>query len=185
MKWSRSLREVHFQDESREIASEYRGGLARYAALGDISPPRTRTDGASEDFNLGTTPSTASYTQPTLPPILPFPETYNDNSHETFRETQHHQHSNSDGSISTYQSNAPPAPGSSYSNPDQMMTPPHETRDFLNQQEETLFMQVFVEEVGLWMDSLDPMKHVSFSGPVAVKNLLTLSSSRAYSLSMH
>ena len=22
-------------------------------------------------------------------------------------------------------------------------------------------MQVFVEEVGLWMDSMDPMKHVS------------------------
>lgn len=33
-------------------------------------------------------------------------------------------------------------------------------RDFLDSQEKTLFMQVFVEEVGLWMDSLDPAKHV-------------------------
>jgi len=36
-----------------------------------------------------------------------------------------------------------------------------EIRDVLNTAEETLFMQVFVEEVGLWMDSMDPMKHVS------------------------
>lgn len=35
-----------------------------------------------------------------------------------------------------------------------------EKREFLTTQEETLFMQVFVEEVGLWMDSMDPMKHV-------------------------
>jgi len=36
-----------------------------------------------------------------------------------------------------------------------------EIRDILNTAEETLFMQVFVEEVGLWMDSMDSMKHVS------------------------
>ena len=36
-----------------------------------------------------------------------------------------------------------------------------EIRDVLNQADETLFMQVFVEEVGLWMDSMDSMKHVS------------------------
>jgi len=35
-----------------------------------------------------------------------------------------------------------------------------EIRDILNTAEETLFMQVFVEEVGLWMDSMDSMKHV-------------------------
>ena len=38
-------------------------------------------------------------------------------------------------------------------------------REFLTTQEETLFMQVFVEEVGLWMDSMDPMKHVRTSLP--------------------
>ena len=36
-----------------------------------------------------------------------------------------------------------------------------ERKDFLNTQDETLFMQVFVEEVGLWMDSMDPQKHFS------------------------
>jgi len=33
--------------------------------------------------------------------------------------------------------------------------------NYLDDPDETLFMQVFVEEVGLWMDSMDPMKHVS------------------------
>lgn len=35
-----------------------------------------------------------------------------------------------------------------------------EAKEILNTQEETLYMQVFVEEVGLWMDSMDSMKHV-------------------------
>jgi hypothetical protein len=33
-------------------------------------------------------------------------------------------------------------------------------REYLNTKEEVLYMQVFVEEVGLWMDSMDPQKHV-------------------------
>lgn len=36
-----------------------------------------------------------------------------------------------------------------------------ERKEYLDNQEETLFMQVFVEEVGLWMDSMDPQKHFS------------------------
>ena len=47
---------------------------------------------------------------------------------------------------------------------DRAMTPVSEQSDMkeiLNSQEETLFMQVFVEEVGIWMDSMDSMKHVS------------------------
>jgi hypothetical protein len=38
--------------------------------------------------------------------------------------------------------------------------PQDDVRDYLTSPEETLFMQVFVEEVGLWMDSMDPHKHV-------------------------
>jgi len=36
------------------------------------------------------------------------------------------------------------------------------SRDYMDDPEEVLFMQVFVEEVGLWMDSFDAIKHVSF-----------------------
>lgn len=45
-----------------------------------------------------------------------------------------------------------------------MMTPPSDKngeREFLNSPEELHFMQVFVTEVGIWMDSLDREKHFS------------------------
>lgn len=48
-----------------------------------------------------------------------------------------------------------------------MMTPPPSEkatageREYLNSPEEILYMQVFVEEVGVWMDSLDKEKHFS------------------------
>ncbi|KAK2055558.1 hypothetical protein LY76DRAFT_520231 [Colletotrichum caudatum] len=51
--------------------------------------------------------------------------------------------------------------------PDGMMTPPPSEkasaaeREYLNSPEEILYMQVFVEEVGVWMDSLDKEKHFS------------------------
>jgi len=48
----------------------------------------------------------------------------------------------------------------SYSHHEQESDPSEEKREYLNTQEEVLFMQVFVEEVGIWMDSMDPMKHV-------------------------
>lgn len=40
-------------------------------------------------------------------------------------------------------------------------TDENEKRESLSTGEETLFMQVFVEEVGVWMDSMDPLKHFS------------------------
>ncbi|RYP20272.1 hypothetical protein DL766_008241 [Monosporascus sp. MC13-8B] len=45
-----------------------------------------------------------------------------------------------------------------------MITPPNERtgeREYLNSPEELRFMQVFVSEVGIWMDSLDRDKHFS------------------------
>lgn len=50
---------------------------------------------------------------------------------------------------------------------DGMMTPPPSEkaavaeREYLNSEEEMYYMQVFVEEVGVWMDSLDREKHFS------------------------
>lgn len=38
---------------------------------------------------------------------------------------------------------------------------PPPTRDYLKSQEEVLYMQVFVEEIGIWMDSMDAHKHFS------------------------
>lgn len=54
------------------------------------------------------------------------------------------------------------APSSAtYSNLEQPITPPNESRRYLDTPEELLFLQVFVEEVGLWMDSMDSHKHFS------------------------
>ncbi|KAL3418464.1 hypothetical protein PVAG01_10180 [Phlyctema vagabunda] len=148
---------VHFQDESREIASEYKGGLGRYAHLEQtITPPRDK----ALDFPRPMIVDHPMTTNNALPPIQNV-GSYPDNSlsvtHETHsrRGSRHHSHTGSD---STFLS-APPS--TSYSNPDQTATPTNETRDYLNTPEEVLFMQVFVEEVGLWMDSMDSMKHFS------------------------
>lgn len=73
---------------------------------------------------------------------------------ENLRQQSRHHSTNSDVSY------LPTAPPTAYSNPE-LPTPPSETREYLSTQEEVLFMQVFVEEVGLWMDSMDPMKHFS------------------------
>lgn len=71
--------------------------------------------------------------------------------------SRHHSHTASEVSFL--------APGSSYSNSEQLMTPTtsteSETRQLITSPEELLFFQVFVEEVGLWMDSMDSQKHFS------------------------
>jgi hypothetical protein len=148
---------VVFQDESREIASEYKGGLSRYAGFEQIITPPQETilEFPSRSMSMGGNPSNHN----SLPPIAP-QTLYHDTlsvKHEHARQnTHHHSHTNSESSY------LPTAPPTAYSNPDtHLLTPPHETRDYLNNPEEVLFMQVFVEEVGLWMDSMDSMKHFS------------------------
>jgi hypothetical protein len=68
--------------------------------------------------------------------------------------SRHHSYAGSDGSLLSGTLSA------SYNNPEPL-TPPNEVRRFLNTTEEVLYMQVFVEEVGIWMDSMDPHKHFS------------------------
>ncbi|KAI9862079.1 MAG: hypothetical protein M1813_004853 [Trichoglossum hirsutum] len=154
---------VHFQDESREIASEYKGGAGRYPSLEQAAKSQAKSEQHLLFPTNGSSAASGQSHHP-LPPIQPLlPDRYPDTSQapvlDHSRENQnHHAHSNSDSVSYSSGQNPPP---SSYSNPDQTLTPPNETRDYLNSPEETLFMQVFVEEVGLWMDSMDPMKHFS------------------------
>jgi hypothetical protein len=148
---------VKFQDESRDIASEYKGGLGRYSQVDQtITPPREKP------LEFPTRPTIVdpliNAEHNALPPIQSTGP-YSDGGLSVKQEPQsrqtsrHHSHTGSDGSFLA-------APSTSYSNPpEQTLTPPNETRDYLNSPEEVLFMQVFVEEVGLWMDSMDPMKH--------------------------
>jgi hypothetical protein len=151
---------VTFQDESRDIASEYRGGLGRYAPLDNdiITPPRDQSlEFPTRPLNIDPLMSADNNS---LPPIHSAGG-YSDGGLSVKQEnhsrqtSRHHSHSGSNVSFL-----APPS--TLYSNPpEQTLTPPNETRDYLNSPEEVLFMQVFVEEVGLWMDSMDPLKHFS------------------------
>lgn len=150
---------VQFQDESREIASEYKGGLGRYGALEQtITPPREpqllEYHGRLQSIDHSIPVHNS------LPPIIHSgaPALYAEGGivkeeHRSRENSLHHSHH----SDSSYM--APVQP--SYNQVEQTLTPPTEPRSFLNTSEEVLFMQVFVEEVGLWMDSMDPMKHFS------------------------
>ncbi|TVY62733.1 Adhesion and hyphal regulator, partial [Lachnellula suecica] len=152
---------VVFQDESRDIASEYKGGLGRYAKLGqqNITPPREQPmeypvrpmvhDPFAGEDNA-------------LPPIQQNTGAYSDGSRTVKQESMHSRQNSRHHSIAGSVGSFMAAPSSAtFSNNDQTLTPPNEPRRYLDSQEEVLFMQVFVEEVGLWMDSMDPNKHFS------------------------
>lgn len=152
---------VGFLDESRDIASEYKGGLSKYGVLETEDAPPIDQDLAFE-FPSHSAPPAPILSHQSLPPIQGMlPEAYPEESQYTYeppREVHHqHEHSHTD---STYSGSNIPGPQSTFSNHDRNQTPAEGTRDYLTSQEEVFFMQVFVEEVGLWMDSMDPMKHV-------------------------
>lgn len=63
--------------------------------------------------------------------------------------------------------------------PDGLMTPPSERaageRDYLSDEEEIRFMQVFIDEVAIWMDTLDKEKHFTNVTPyLALKSSMML-----------
>ncbi|KAK6220143.1 C6 zinc finger domain-containing protein [Colletotrichum tabaci] len=112
----------------------------------------------------------------------PAPHPYGLHEHfASYRESapRNHGHRDSDASSAASIVPQPTAPPPSYRSsagagaganplaPDGMMTPPPSEkatageREYLNSPEEILYMQVFVEEVGVWMDSLDKEKHFS------------------------
>ena len=157
--------DVVFQDESREIASEYRGGLSRYAHLvvEQANVPEPNAEPPYEFPGSMVDAPTLSHQQ--LPSIQALPpggvEAYSGNPEhypDQVRDRHRHSSTNSDSTFSSSTIPAPPQP--SYGQSEQTVTPPTETRTCLDSPEEVLFMQVFVEEVGLWMDSMDPYKHV-------------------------
>ena len=155
--------DVSFLDESREIASEYKGGLGRYAHIlpEDVPMPEPNQD-TSFDF------ATGLVDESTLPQQgLPSLQSFAAEGMEVYsRNTDYAQDPTGDGqgsvaSDSTFSNTTLNPPShASYPDPQQTLTPPSEPRGPLNSAEELLFMQVFVEEVGLWMDSMDPYKHV-------------------------
>ncbi|KAK5165134.1 uncharacterized protein LTR77_009231 [Saxophila tyrrhenica] len=183
---------VNFLDESREIASEYQGGLQLYR--------RPRPQQQQQQQQQRDPPKavpmdprlTFEYAQPAPPaPNMahqPLPQMHGNmqnpypepppapelgNMYDPFfKQDQHNHHLQPPPSGSTVESrhsgnsdNSSLHPGSvgSYNvGPNGVLqTSNEERKDYIDDQEETLFMQVFVEEVGLWMDSMDSHKHFS------------------------
>lgn len=142
--------QISFVDDSREIASEYAGGLAKYGPVDDTPASASSINAYSSHVpNPMPPPSTTSH-QP-LPPIQGMlPEPYPQDNHDMGYDN--HPHRNQSESSYT-------AAGSNYGNEQGQPQSPA-PRDYLTTQEEVIYMQVYVDEVGLWMDSMDPMKHV-------------------------
>ena len=167
---------IEFQDESREIASDYKGGESRYPAEAmDVRPDEPvpvpqQSPAAPIPQHQKLPPMNA------VPPGLPaqYPQSTRTNDQTNIGQPAHHGH-NATNSIS---SSVYAASEHSRISPE----PLPETRTSLTTAEEVLFMQVFVEEVGVWMDSMDRFKHVSSS---CIPNLADISSSPEYCRSSH
>ena len=162
--------QLNFKDESREIASEYRGGLARYGAPEKEDsyvvegPPAT-------NFNPQPIGAPQMQHQP-LPPINGILPIY-PNPPQTYQEANNEQYLNA-----APQANGRPASASAYSEPPtsnhthtssfddvslmnnhhRPVQQPSPGPSCLQDSDEVLYMQVFVEEVGIWMDSMDADK---------------------------
>ncbi|KAI1383686.1 uncharacterized protein F4822DRAFT_84891 [Hypoxylon trugodes] len=218
---------VQFQDESRMIASEYRGGLGRYANFDTQgpTPPRESNLDSIPQLHLRAVDNVESQSRVEHVSVTmmstPQPIYYSDRGQthmDLVAESQLHSrrssnasfmaplgsaHSSAYGntvadsfgptkveisrapshsgyrgsdvsttSIAGFTGVGPPSTfrgGSGDSNMEPnidvgVMTPSSEKageRDYLNSPEELRFMQVFVSEVGIWMDSLDKEKHFS------------------------
>lgn len=156
------MRAVQFQDESRDIASEYKGGLARYTTA-QITPPAPPPPIAQEDtfdFSIGDAMIGSTVSQATLPPIQPhLPPSYPEPTPPEAVQDGHHSHSHT-SDAGKYAAHEMSSSHTAYGSQDVAAIRPDEGPHCLTSPEEVLYLQVFVEDVGLWMDTYDPMKHV-------------------------
>jgi hypothetical protein len=152
---------VHFLDESREIASEYKGGLAKYGVPEESDLPYHVDNGLLFDFSG---PVSHPGQHQALPPIHGMlPHAYSDDqmtmSHDRQAREALHRYSQSQSDPAYSGPHLPTVPHPTYGPPDH--SPSTDNRDFIRDPKELYYMQAFVEEVGLWMDSMDADKHVS------------------------
>lgn len=145
-------RQMGFQDESRDIASEYRGGFQRYPVVREDLPAKSHF--TPLDFkDVMAAPSMSRQSSP-VTSMIP---TFSQAPQPDIMDTVFHPNSQSAPPNSSY---SDPLAHPPYNNLKPTMLSSSPGRPYLNDPEEVLLMQVFVEEVGVWMDSMDSMKHV-------------------------
>ena len=150
--------QVHFHDDSVEIASEYRGGKARYVSIKkeEYEMPVDPQYDYSSSMNA---PMMAHQALPQVGQQYaayadPQPM-YNDTGNESYQSTSH------PGSAGQYSEQQHQPVQQPYQQSYQMEPQPETNPPYMDDPNEVLYMQVFVEEVGLWMDSMDAEKHFS------------------------
>ncbi|KAL9625260.1 MAG: hypothetical protein Q9160_000662 [Pyrenula sp. 1 TL-2023] len=146
---------VTFQDESREIAAEYKGGAAKYGPVSRDEYTQISNDTGYDAYGMGA-PQFAHQPLPSIGGMLPaYPEappaTYAEPSNGSY------QPSYNQPSTSTFSESS--LPRRAYDDP--VDEADDSCQPFLTDADEVFYMQVFVEEVGLWMDSMDPENHFS------------------------
>ncbi|PGH02419.1 hypothetical protein AJ79_07651 [Helicocarpus griseus UAMH5409] len=150
--------QVSFKDDSRDIASEYQGGFERYPRIDNEQPaPRKQLPSNSYGFpDIMGAPALSHQNLPNAPPLLSsYPEPPHPEMAEAIIQhtSQAHHHNSAFPGHSL--------PQSSFNSPNSELIHQGNVRSHLDTPEEVLLMQVFIEEVGLWMDSMDSMKHFS------------------------
>ncbi len=121
---------------------------------------------------------------------LPAYEYYPPPRDDPFRRSQPSRNNDAQNALSSYLSQGPAATPQSYrpnvptaaaplSTPDGLMTPPSEKttgeREYLSTEEEIHFFQVFIDDVAIWMDTLDKDRHFTNMAPyLALKSPMLL-----------
>lgn len=148
---------IVFEDNSREIASEYKGGVEKYAAL-EPDRKRRRLTPPEPDYDYAQVPQTVMHPQPI--PAQPTYPAYPDTGAQIYAPPPPQQAYDDHASVMAQTYNEQHR--QSYDQ-QMMMQPPaiEEPVQPLASREEVLYMQVFVEEVAVWMDSMDRDKHFS------------------------
>jgi len=144
---------VTFEDNSREIASEYEGGVENYAS---VEPERKRRRLTPPDTMYAYNHLNGPLMQEAQLAQQGYESYPNASNLYTGPGNQPYEDTNS-GMPQPYSD----PPRQSYEHQVMLHQDPEPPPPPLNMRDEVLYMQVFVEEVGLWMDSMDKDKHFS------------------------
>ena len=153
--------QIDFQDDSRDIASEYRGGLSKY---GTQKSEETFDMNTNMGFDYNPEPMGApQMSHQPLPPIDGILPNYANQVTGGYQEEQVFMNGGNSTANSNYSDPPTTSQAQSYDQDAHNPMPQVEEQGhpFLENPDEVLYMQVFVEEVGLWMDSMDADKTFS------------------------
>ncbi|EXJ84571.1 hypothetical protein A1O3_05241 [Capronia epimyces CBS 606.96] len=151
---------VTFQDDSRDIASEYLGGLERYLPL-EPKPKRQKLNAPPVEYSYGQIAAPIMSHQQ-LPNPQSYSTSYADPSEALYQNSTGQPYTETAATAMASFSETAQGARPSYENSVLVPTEQgHYPAPPLADRTEVLYMQVFVEEVGLWMDSMDADKHFS------------------------